>query len=405
MKRFKLRCVWFCILFFVGICMANAQKLSYEDNSSIGKKASSSAIKTDQEKDVGSAELAVLLNPEVQLAIAWSWGWFYPPTSNINGVSYYGGVGQVHDFHIGYDGDGSTPPTEFVTYVLCNGTYYGFDDFNLIDTSFAPFTNTFLPMGFNEVVGTATFVNAPCSNGTTLSVSNNPPQPGDELAGYNYQFDNCEVYNDVPFVNLIPSNNYTWIVNGQVQTFPFTWVGNDLVFNSVVFNKSIPSGQPYIEENWQLLENGNQIRNGRFRFFPGEEVEALCQDVSVILDTNGNASITTADVDNGSTGCGTVSLSLSQTTFDCDDVPSVQVTLTATDSQGNTDNCTATVTVVDDSPPVFTFCLEDFTISTDPGLCTGNSTNWYVTATDNCSVNDPYEEEYGGHKIAVSMGK
>ena len=65
-------------------------------------------------------------------------------------------------------------------------------------------------MGFNIVTGTATFVNAPCANGTTLTVSNFPLIPGNELAGYNYQFDNCVEYNDVPFVNLNPLTQKDW---------------------------------------------------------------------------------------------------------------------------------------------------------------------------------------------------
>ena len=54
-----------------------------------------------------------------------------------------------------------------------------------------------------------------------------------------------------------------------------------------------------------------------------EPLQANCEDITVTLDAAGSASITPADVDNVSTGgssCGTLSLSVSQDTFTCDDV-------------------------------------------------------------------------------------
>jgi len=73
---------------------------------------------------------------------------------------------------------------------------------------------------------------------------------------------------------------------------------------------------------------------------------AACQDVTVTL-SGGSASISTSDVDGGSTdNCGIVSMSLSQETFSCDDIGDVPVTLTVTDAAGNSSTCSATVTVV-----------------------------------------------------------
>lgn len=74
---------------------------------------------------------------------------------------------------------------------------------------------------------------------------------------------------------------------------------------------------------------------------------AVCKSASVTL-VNGIATITAADVNNGSTDeCGgTVALSVSQTSFDCSDIGANTVTLTVTDAAGNTSTCNATVTVV-----------------------------------------------------------
>ncbi len=79
---------------------------------------------------------------------------------------------------------------------------------------------------------------------------------------------------------------------------------------------------------------------------------AICQDFTVSLDSNGDASIATADIDNGSSdNCGTVILSLDNDTFDCTNIGGNTVTLTVDDGNGNSDSCTATVTVEDNENP------------------------------------------------------
>ncbi len=80
---------------------------------------------------------------------------------------------------------------------------------------------------------------------------------------------------------------------------------------------------------------------------------AVCKDITVQLDAAGSATITLADIDNGSSdNCGVPILSLDITSFDCTDMGGNIVTLTATDSVGNTATCTATVTVDDTDYPV-----------------------------------------------------
>ena len=80
---------------------------------------------------------------------------------------------------------------------------------------------------------------------------------------------------------------------------------------------------------------------------------ASAQDIEILLDASGNASISTDDIDDGSSdACGIASLSLSQTDFGCSHVGTNQVILTVTDVNGNQSTATATVTVVDDVAPV-----------------------------------------------------
>jgi len=73
---------------------------------------------------------------------------------------------------------------------------------------------------------------------------------------------------------------------------------------------------------------------------------AICKPASVTL-VNGTATITASDINNGSNDeCSNVTLSVSQTSFDCTDIGANTVTLTVTDAAGNTATCNATVTVV-----------------------------------------------------------
>jgi hypothetical protein len=74
---------------------------------------------------------------------------------------------------------------------------------------------------------------------------------------------------------------------------------------------------------------------------------AVCQNITIEFDAYGHASISAEDVDNGSTdNCSEVTLSLSQTEFDCTDFGNDTLTLTVTDECGNSSTCTAIVTVI-----------------------------------------------------------
>ena len=71
----------------------------------------------------------------------------------------------------------------------------------------------------------------------------------------------------------------------------------------------------------------------------------ICNDVLVQLDANGNASITTGMVSNGSYDNCDLSLSVSPSSFGCDDLGNNQVTLLGTSTTTGPDSCVATVTV------------------------------------------------------------
>ncbi|MFM7078949.1 MAG: HYR domain-containing protein, partial [Bacteroidota bacterium] len=79
---------------------------------------------------------------------------------------------------------------------------------------------------------------------------------------------------------------------------------------------------------------------------------AVCQNLTIQLDATGNASITPAQVNNGSSDACGFSLALSKTSFNCSNVGANTVTLTVTDVNGNVSTCNATITVQDNVAPV-----------------------------------------------------
>ncbi|WP_299440106.1 VCBS repeat-containing protein [uncultured Aquimarina sp.] len=85
---------------------------------------------------------------------------------------------------------------------------------------------------------------------------------------------------------------------------------------------------------------------GSFSIVDTTNPTIVTQDITVQLDALGNASITPAQIDNGSSdNCGIQSMSLDITTFNSTNAGTNVVTLTVTDVNGNSDSRTATVTV------------------------------------------------------------
>ena len=90
----------------------------------------------------------------------------------------------------------------------------------------------------------------------------------------------------------------------------------------------------------------------------------LTKNLTVQLDASGNAAITAAQIDNGSSdSCGVASVAVSPTSFNCNNVGANIVTLTVTDVNGNKSTGTATVTVQEIILP--TVKTKDITVELD----------------------------------------
>lgn len=114
---------------------------------------------------------------------------------------------------------------------------------------------------------------------------------------------------------------------------------------------------------------------------------ALCQNKTVSLNTSGLGIINAGQVSAGSTdNCEWLDLQLSKTNFTCADLGINEVILTATDASGNSDFCTAIITVVDGVKPSLS-APANKTVLADAGECSASNVslgtpNW----SDNCSA-------------------
>jgi len=113
---------------------------------------------------------------------------------------------------------------------------------------------------------------------------------------------------------------------------------------------------------------------------------AVCGSTTVALGASGTGVLDLAGyLSAGSTGCIT-SYTASRTTFGPSDLGPVPVTLTVTDALGRQASCTATVNVVDTTPPTITDCAPALTIRADPGATTATALLGQPLASDNVGV-------------------
>ena len=122
---------------------------------------------------------------------------------------------------------------------------------------------------------------------------------------------------------------------------------------------------------------------------------AICQNVTLNLAANGTATLTPAQVNNGSfDACSpTLTYSLSKTSFNCSNAGTNTVTLTVTGAAANTSTCTAVITIQDVTVPTIT-CPATVTIecsdNKDPSI---NTSLGNPTVFDNCnSVTNTYSD-------------
>ena len=110
------------------------------------------------------------------------------------------------------------------------------------------------------------------------------------------------------------------------------------------------------------------------------------KNITVYLDANGKSTVIPGQINNGSVSyCGALSLALSKTSFNCDNIGANTVTLTVTDGSGNSTSGTATVMVIDKLAPSITDVSAIPNVLWPPDHQMNDVTINY-TASDNCGT-------------------
>ncbi len=178
-----------------------------------------------------------------------------------------------------------------------------------------------------------------------------------------------------------------------MASFPMPVAQDNCGVTTVVQTMGDPSGSAFpvgvntIEFTATDVNGNTNTCSFNITVVDNEAPTMICQNITIQLDASGNASITAADVDGGSTdNCGIAGTSVSPNTFDCGDVGDNPVVLTVTDIHGNTSTCTAIVTVEDVTAPVV--ACQNITVELDPvtGTVTIAGTDIDNGSTDACGI-------------------
>ncbi|MEM9835022.1 MAG: hypothetical protein AAF828_00885, partial [Bacteroidota bacterium] len=111
---------------------------------------------------------------------------------------------------------------------------------------------------------------------------------------------------------------------------------------------------------------------------------AICTDTTIYLDAAGAVSIDTELLADATDNCSATATAEGVQDYGCGDVGTADIMVTATDASGNTDMCTAVITILDTISPV-AICT-DTTIYLDATGAVSLDTELLADATDNCDV-------------------
>lgn len=147
-----------------------------------------------------------------------------------------------------------------------------------------------------------------------------------------------------------PDQRYSYVFEGSAQVLDHILVNEKaLALKSRFAIARLDADFPEIYRNDANRPERISDHDAPVAYFLFTDVTApvaICKPATVTL-VNGSATITAADINNGSSDeCGPVTISASKTAFNCSNIGANTVILTITDGTGNTATCSTTVTVV-----------------------------------------------------------
>lgn len=121
--------------------------------------------------------------------------------------------------------------------------------------------------------------------------------------------------------------------------------------------------------------------------------QVAVQDVTLVLDSNGTATLDSETADAGSDDhCGIASKSLDVYAFTCADIGENLVTLTVTDASNNTAEAQFYVTVIDQTAPEASFADEPVLYLSEEGTVSPTETALISNVWDNCGTGSAWFE-------------
>ncbi|MGB1451224.1 MAG: HYR domain-containing protein, partial [Marinirhabdus sp.] len=328
-------------------------------------------------------------------------------TVNVTGVS---GEGSIRLDLLGNtdieDTNGNTPPPPFTTGEIQQVTQCSVETFEAVAIDASSWTTNSLPFESTANLNVSEFVGAGAGNSDryldnitdqgvnktyTISVTNGSTIPMSSMAIYLSSITGGTNPTNDGTLTIIGNNNgaaqYTIV---KSTGFPTTLTTNN-GFYTVDFSTEGGNDNSTTPIDELVITIGGAFQYVAVDNFNFCNIDpppnAVCQDITVQLDSTGSVTITPEEIDNGSNdNSGTVTLvSVVPNTFDCSNTGTTNtVTLTVEDDMGQQATCTATVTVEDNIAPAIT-CPGDITVGNDAGTCGAVVTYAPPSGTDNCA--------------------
>ncbi|WP_338733416.1 HYR domain-containing protein [Mangrovimonas cancribranchiae] len=194
-----------------------------------------------------------------------------------------------------------------------------------------------------------------------------------DVAGNTSQCDQIitVIDNEDPIINCIGDQNVSYDTNCNFTLQDYTSLVSayDNCDNNVTITQTPSAGDVIygaVTVTITAVDDSNRTSTCTFDVIPSDNQAptAVCQDYTAVLSSNGTITVAATNLNNGSTdNCSIANMTVTPNSFSCSDVGPNTVTFTVYDNAGNSDSCTATITVVDDTAP--TMLCSDYVVVID----------------------------------------